>query len=173
MPGSPVPPSSPVVPVSPLPVPRIKVEVLEPLDQPPPRSRRPRHVKTPYVISSLSPSPPLVVSPVVRHAPMISISPRDTPIPVPPILRKRARCKPSPPASPPPKKRRSANTSMLSYYFLLFLIIDLFLIAQNLQSLCGLCSGQPFLNLVPALFIFPTREEIVRPLFFLYLLSFY
>ena len=169
MPGSPVPLSSPVVPVSPLPVPHVKVEVLEPLDQPPPRSRRLCRIKTPYVVPLLSPSPPLVVSPVVRHAPTISISPRDTPIPVPPTLRKRARRKPS----PPPKKRCPANTSMLSYYFLLFLIIDLFLIAQNFQSLYGLCSGHPFLNLVLALFVFPTREEIVRPLFFLYLLSFY
>ena len=165
MPGSPVPPSSPIIPVSPLPVPYAKVEVSEPLDRPPPRSHRPRHVKTPYVVPLLSPSPPLVISPVVRRAPTISIPPRDTPIPVASTLRKRAHREPSSPASPPAKKRRPANTSVLSYYFLLFLIIDLFLIARNLQSLYGLCLGHPFLNLVPALFVFPTCEEMVRPLF--------
>ena len=166
MPGSPVPPSFPIILVSLLPVPRIKVEVPEPLDRPPPHSRCPRRVKTPYVVPSLSLSPPLVISPVVRRAPTISIPPRDMPILVAPTLRKRARREPSPPASPPAKKQRPANTSALSYYFLLFLIIDLFLIARNLQSLYGLCSGHPFLNLVPALFAFPTRKEMVRPFSF-------
>ena len=41
-------------------------------------------------------------------------------------------------------------------------IIDIFFIARNLQSLFGLCSGHPFLNLVPALFTCPTRKEMVR-----------
>jgi len=166
MPNSLVPPSSLVVPVSPLPVLRVKVEVSEPLDRPPPHSHRPCCVKTSYVVPSLSPSPPLVVSPVVCRALTISIPPRDTPIPVVPTLRKRTRREPSPPALPPPKKRRPANTSMLSYYFLLFLIIDLFLIARNLQSLYGLCLGHPFLNLVLALFAFPTRKEMVHPFSF-------
>jgi len=75
MPGSLVPPSSLVVPVSPLSIPYVKVEVSEPLDWPPPHSRRPHHVKTPYVIPSLSPSSPLVVSPIICCAPTISIPP--------------------------------------------------------------------------------------------------
>jgi len=115
MPGSLVPLSSPVIPVSPPSVPRIKVEVSEPLDRPPPRSRCSCRVKTPYIVPSLSPSPPLVVSPMVRHALTISISSQDTPIPVASTLRKRAHRKPSPPALPPPKKQRPANTSMFSY----------------------------------------------------------
>jgi len=115
MPGSPVLPSSPVIPVSPPSVPHVKVEVSEPLDRPPPRSRCPRHVKTPYVVPSLFPSPPLVVSPIICYALTISIPPRDTPIPVTPTLRKRACREPSPPALPSPKKRHPANTSMFSY----------------------------------------------------------
>ena len=118
MPSSPVPPSSPIIPVSPPSVPCIKVEVSEPLDRPPPRSRHPRRAKTPYVVPSLSPSPPLVVSPVVCRALTILIPPRDTPILVLPTLRKRACREPSPPA----KKRCPANTSMSSYYFLYFFI---------------------------------------------------
>jgi len=78
MPGSPVPPSSPVVPVSPLLVPRVKVEVSEPLDRSPPRSHCPRPVKTLYIVPLLSPSPPLVVFPIVRRTPTILIPPRDT-----------------------------------------------------------------------------------------------
>ena len=168
MPGSPVLPSSPIIPVSPPPIPRIKVKVSEPLDRPPPCSRRPHRVKTPYVVPSLSPSPPLVVPSIIRRAPTISIPPRDMPIPVPPTLRKRACREPLALASPPATKQRPANTSMSSYYFLYFFIIDIFLIARNLQSLYGLCSGHPFLNLVPALFAFPTRKEMVCP-FFLYI----
>jgi len=86
MPGSPVPLSSPIVPVSPPPVSCSKVEVLEPLDQPPPHSHHPRRIKTPYVVASLSPSPPpvpikrlpsppLVVSPIICRALTISIPP--------------------------------------------------------------------------------------------------
>jgi len=168
IPASPVPLSSPIVPVSPPPIPCVKVEVSEPLDRPPPHSCHPRCIKTPYVIPSLSPSPPLVVSPIICCVPTISIPPRDTPILVPPTLRKRACRKPSPPALPPPKRQCLANTSMSSYYFLYFFIIDIFLIAWNLQSLYGLCSGHPFLNLVLALFTFSTCEEMVRP-FFLYI----
>ena len=50
---------------------------------------------------------------------------------------------------------------MFSSFFFYFFIIDIFIIAWNLQSLCGLCAGHPFLNLVPALFTFPIRKEIV------------
>ena len=172
MPGSLVLLSSPIVPVFPPPVPHVKVEVSEPLDRPPPRSRHPCCVKTPYIVPSLSPSSPLVISPIIHCTPTISIPPRDTPIPVLPTLRKRAHCEPLPPALPPAKKRHPANTSMSSYYFFYFFIIDIFLIARNLQSLYGFCLGHPFLNLVPALFAFPTRKEMVYSFFFLYLLSF-
>ena len=171
MPGSLVLLSSPIVPVSPPPVPHVKVEVSEPLDRPLSHSRHPCRVKTPYVVPSLSPSP-LVVSPIIHCALTISIPPQDTPIPVLPTLRKRVYREPSPPASPLAKKWRPANTSMSSYYFFYFFIIDIFLIARNLQSLYGLCLGHLFLNLVPALFAFPTHEEMVYPFFFLYLLSF-
>jgi len=37
---------------------RCKVKVSEPLDRPPPHSRCPRCVKTPYVVASLSLLPP-------------------------------------------------------------------------------------------------------------------
>ena len=168
-------PSSPIVPVYTPPVSHHKVEVLEPLDRPPPCSHCPRHTKTPYVINSLSPlpppipvkrppSPPLVVSPIIHRVPTISIPPCYTPILVPPTLRKRACCEPLPSA----KKRRPANTSMcflLSFYFF---IIDVFFRAQNLQFLFGLCLGHPFLNLVPALFAFPTCKEMVCS-FYLYI----
>ena len=50
---------------------------------------------------------------------------------------------------------------MFSSFFFYFFIIDIFIIAWNLQSLCGLCAGHPFLNLVPALFTFLTRKEMV------------
>ena len=134
MPGSPVPLSSPIVLVSPPPIPRCKVEVLEPLDRPTPHSRCPHCVKTPYIILSLSPlpppvpvkrlpSPPLVVSPIIHCMPTISIPPRDTSIPVPPTLRKRARRKLLPPASPPAKKRCPANTSMFSYCLFISLLL--------------------------------------------------
>ena len=122
IPGSPVLLSSPIVPVS---TPSIfcwKVEVLKPLDWPLPRSCRPRHAKTPYAVTSLSPlpllvlvkrppSPPLVVSPIIHHAPTISIPPQDTPIPILPTLRKRARCEPLPSALPPTKKQYLSQTS--------------------------------------------------------------
>ena len=164
LPGSPGPPLSPTIPVSPLITSCRKIEVLEPLDWPPSCSRHPCCIKTPYVVASFSLMPPsipikrasspsLVVSPIVHCTPTILIPLRDTPILVPPTLRKRARYEPLPPALPPVKKRHPANTSMcflfLSFYFF---IINIFFIAWNLQSLFGLCAGYFFLNLVPVLF---------------------
>jgi len=173
LPGSPGPLLSSIILVSPSITSHRKIEVLEPLDWPPPHSCHPCRVKTPYVVAFLSPLPPpipikrassasLVVSPIVRCAPTILIPLRDTPILVLPTLRKRARYEPLSPALPPAKKRHPANTSMcflfLSFYFF---IIDIFFIAWNLQSLFGLCAGYSFLNLVPALFDQRKFEDLI------------
>ena len=62
----------------------------------------------------------------------------------------------------------SGRFSFCSDFSLLTLFISL---GRNIVSLFGLVAGHPYLDLIPALFVPPSREELVRSLFLSCLVS--
>ena len=115
------------------------------------------------VSSSLPPPSPKPVSRpkhAVNHAPLVETTPRSIILP-----NKKSKTMASTQLCDGPSLSEvspSGRFSFCSDFSLLTLFISL---GHNIVSLFGLVAGHPYLDLIPALFVPPSREELVRSLF--------
>jgi len=124
----------------------------------------------PEAISSspLLPSPKPVSRPkrAVNHAPMVDTTPRSVILP-----NKKSKTMASTQLRNGSSLSEVSPSGMFSFcsdFSLLTLFISL---GHNIISLFGLVAGHPYLDLIPALFVPPSREELVHSLFLSCLIS--